>query len=62
MHLFYTPQYTYQNRTVCISVLNGVLWDNGRVHCGILRLAYFIMSVLDLLGSYLSGGQGQQSP
>ena len=34
MHLFHIPQYT-QNRNVHISVLNGVVWDMGQVHCGI---------------------------
>ena len=35
MHLSHIPQYTIQNRNVQISVLNGVLWDMGQVHCGI---------------------------
>ena len=40
MHLSYIPQYTIQNRNVLISVLDGVLWDMGQVHCetGLLLL------------------------
>ena len=33
MHLSHIPQYTIQNRNVNISVLNGVLWDMGQMHC-----------------------------
>ena len=35
MHFFHTPQYTIQNRSVHIAVLNGALWDVGQEHCGI---------------------------
>ena len=35
MHQSHIPQRTIQNRNVHISVLNGALWDMGKVHCGI---------------------------
>ena len=34
-HLSHIPQYTILNRNVNISVMNDVLWDMGRVPCGI---------------------------
>ena len=35
------PHYIIQNRNVHISVLNGVLWDMGQVHCGICEYCLF---------------------
>ena len=38
MQLSHIPQHTIQNRNVHISVLNGVLWDMGQLHCGICEI------------------------
>ena len=37
MYLSYILEYTIRNRSVHSSILNGVLWDMGRVHCGICK-------------------------
>ena len=31
------PRYTIRIRNVHISVLNGIFWDNGQVHCGVCQ-------------------------
>ena len=41
MHLPHIPQCITQNRNVNISVLNGALWENGQVHCGICKVGLF---------------------
>ena len=38
MHLSHIPQYTIHNRNVHITVVNGVLWDIGQVHCRICEI------------------------
>ena len=38
MHLSHIPQCTIQNRNVHISVLNGVLWNMGQLHCGVCHI------------------------
>ena len=38
MHLSHMPEYTIHNRNVHISVMNGVFWHMGQVHCGIFEL------------------------
>ena len=46
MHQSHIPQYTIQNRNVHISVLNGVLWDMGKVHCDICEIGLFMLSLV----------------
>ena len=46
MHLSHIPQYTIQKRNVHISVLNGVLWDMGQVHCGICEIGPLLKHLL----------------
>ena len=41
MHLPHIPQYIIKKRNVHISVLNGVLWDMGQVHCEIRAISLF---------------------
>ena len=41
MHLSHIPQCIFENRNVHISVLNGVLWDTGQVHCCIRETVLF---------------------
>ena len=45
MHLSHIPLCTIQNKNVCISVLNGVLWDMGLVHCGICGIGLLNLMV-----------------
>ena len=37
------PQYTIQNRNEHISVLNGVFWDMGQVHCGVCEIDLLVV-------------------
>ena len=52
MHLSYIPQYTTQNRNVHISVLSGVLWDMGQVHCGICEIGLLTPHISLVMGRY----------
>ena len=41
MHLSHISQFSIQNRSVHISVLNGALWDMEQVNSGICELGQF---------------------
>ena len=41
MHLSHILQCTKQNRNVCISVLDGALWDMEQVHSGMCDINLF---------------------
>ena len=45
MHFYHIPSYTIQNRNVHISVLNGVLWDMRRGHCGICEIRLWLLFI-----------------
>ena len=40
MHQFHIPQFTIRSRNAHISILNGVLWNMGLVHCGVVKIVY----------------------
>ena len=54
MHLFHIPQCTIQNRILHISVLNGVLWDMEKVHCGICENALLRLIKAQLMKKHVS--------
>ena len=45
MHPFHVPQYTFQDRNVHISVLNGAFGDMEQAHCGICEFGQFCFGV-----------------
>ena len=51
VHLSHIPHYTIQNRNVHISVLNGVLWDMGQVHCVVCEIG---LLAITWQGRYMS--------
>ena len=52
MHLSHIPQYTIQNRNVHISVLNGVLWNKGKLHRTICEIGLWnAKKYINLIGN-----------